>query len=151
MDILNSIEHRPSSAESCSPKMDEAAINEDVLRFFRGHEEALPIYEAFHERLAAELGYGRRIVQKTQISYYMRRFFACVSFTPVRRKAYRPEIWLTVSFGLDHRIDSPRIDGAVEPYPKRWTHHVMLGDAAEVDDELMVWIAEAASFSAAKR
>jgi len=40
---------------------------------------------------------------------------------------------------------------ATETYPHRWTHHVMVGDRAEIDGELMEWIVEAAAFAATKR
>lgn len=55
-----------------------------------------------------------------------------------------------VTFGLGHKVESPRIDVATEPYPGRWTHHVLIGEPDEVDDELMAWVREAAEFSAAK-
>lgn len=90
-------------------------------------------------------------VQKTQISFYNRRLFACVSFARVRKKADCPEPFLVVTFGLDHKVESPRVDVATEPYPNRWTHHVLLSDAAEIDEELMRWIQEAGRFAAAKR
>ena len=54
---------------------------------------------------------------------------------------------MTVSFGLGYRKDSPRIDVATEPYPNRWTHHVMVGSVNEIDEELLSWICEAADFS----
>ena len=83
-------------------------------------------------------------VSKTQISFSPKRGFACVSFNPCRKAAYRPPVWMTVSFGLSYRKDSPRIDVATEPYPNRWTHHVMIGSTEEIDSELMGWISEAA-------
>ena len=48
------------------------------------------------------------------------------------------------------RLDSPRVAVATEPYPGRWTHHIVICDPAEVDDELMGWVREAAAFAAAK-
>ena len=58
---------------------------------------------------------------------------------------------MTVSFGLGYRKETNRVDVATEPYPGRWTHHVMVGSTAEIDGELMGWIKEAADFSASKR
>ena len=63
----------------------------------------------------------------------------------------RPETWITVTFGLRYKKESPRIDAASEPYPNRWTHHMLISSEEEVDDELMGWIKEAAEFSAGKR
>ena len=58
---------------------------------------------------------------------------------------------MTVTFGLGYRKEASRIDVATEPYPGRWTHHVMVGTPDEIDGELMDWIQEAADFSAAKK
>jgi len=77
--------------------------------------------------------------------------FAFVSFFPCRKAKERPKVWLTVSFGLGSPIESPRIDALAEPYPGRWTHHVMVSREEEIDAELMGWIKDAAAFSAAKR
>ncbi|MCI8813387.1 MAG: hypothetical protein HFG12_09155, partial [Oscillibacter sp.] len=49
------------------------------------------------------------------------------------------------------RLDSLRVDAASEPCPGRWTHHIVIGSAEEIDGELMDWIWEAAEFSAQKR
>jgi hypothetical protein len=47
-------------------------------------------------------------------------------------------------------MESARIDAAAEPYPNRWTHHVMIGTSEEIDDELLAWIGEAAAFAGGK-
>ena len=49
------------------------------------------------------------------------------------------------------RKESLRIDVATEPYPNRWTHHILISSAKEIDDELIDWIKEASDFSASKR
>lgn len=131
--------------------MDGTGINADVLRFFAQHPDALPLYEALAQRVFRTVENTVIKVQKTQISFYNRRLFACVSFARVRKKADCPEPFLVVTFGLDHKVESPRVDVATEPYPNRWTHHVLLSDAAEIDEELMRWIQEAGRFAAAKR
>ena len=122
----------------------------DVLFFFEDHLEALPLYEAF-EAQAEWLGEVSIRVQKTQITFSNRRNFAFVSFLPARKAKDRPKTYITVTFGLGRRVDSPRIDVAVEPYPGRWTHHVLVSSTEEIDSELMGWIREAYDFSAGKR
>ena len=87
---------------------------------------------------------------RTQITFANPRGFAFASFLPVRPAARRPKPYLTVSFGLNYRKESPRIDAAVEPYPNRWTHHVLVSREEEIDGELLGWVEEAAAFSAAK-
>jgi len=68
----------------------------------------------------------------------------------VRRAKDRPKPFLTITFGLPYRKESARIDVAVEHYPNRWTHHVMIGTEDEIDDELLSWIVESAAFAAYK-
>lgn len=123
----------------------------DEMLFFDGHSAALPLYERLKGSILAEVPEARIEVRKTQISFFTKHMFAAASFTPVRRAKDRPESFLTVTFGLCRRATSPRIDAAVEPNPGRWTHHVMIGSAEEVDAELMEWIREAAVFSSGKR
>ena len=89
-------------------------------------------------------------VQKSQISFYQRRLFAAASL-PLRRKKNWPEHCLVVTVGLARRLDSPRVAAAVEPYPGRWTHHILLTAPEEADGELLAWLAEARDFALQKR
>lgn len=126
-------------------------ISGDELFFFNEKPAALPLYEAFAQRLLEEIDNVTVKVQKTQISFSNRHNFAFVSFLPVRKAKDRPKTYITVTFGLQYKKESPRIDAASEPYPNRWTHHVLLSSVEELDDELMGWINKAAEFSAGKR
>ncbi len=111
--------------------------------FFAGHEAVLPVYEALRE-LFFHLCPGLEVrVSKTQVSFLPSVMAACVSFLPARRKAERPPVWLTLTLCLPYRIESARIAQCSEPYPMRWTHHIMLSSVEEVDDELASWAAEA--------
>ena len=129
----------------------EYMISGDELFFFNEKTAALPLYEAFVKRLLAEIENVTVKVQKTQISFSNRHNFAFASFLPVRKAKERPETYITVTFGLRYKKESPRIDVASEPYPNRWTHHMLISSVDEIDDELMGWIKEAAAFSASKR
>lgn len=126
-------------------------MNDDILLFFSQHAEALPLYEKLEERILAEIPDVKIKVAKTQISFANKHGFAFVSFNPCRRAKERPAVWMTVSFGLGYRKDDDRVDMATEPYPGRWTHHVMVGSSEEIDGKLLGWIKEAAEFSAGKR
>ena len=126
-------------------------ISGDELFFFNEKPGALPLYEAFVKRLLAEVGDVAVKVRKTQISFSNKYNFAFVSLLPVRKAKERPKTYITVSFGLQYKKESPRIDAASEPYPNRWTHHMLISSEEEIDGELMGWIKEAAEFSASKR
>lgn len=122
-------------------------MNGDLLFFFDKHMDALPLYEAFENRVMGEIENVRIKVQKSQVSFYNKHLFACVSFAKVRKKRDCPSPYIVVTIGLNHRLESPRIEAATEPYPSRWTHHLLISDKKEIDDELLSWIKEAAVFS----
>ena len=122
-------------------------MDELTLQFFDAHPGALPLYEAFKTCVTDLVPDVRIKVQKTQISFYNRHLFACVSFARIRKKKNCPDNYIVITFGLEPNAESPRIDIATEPYPNRWTHHVLITDPAEIDYELMSWIKEASLFS----
>lgn len=122
----------------------------DTLQFFEVMPGALPLYEQLLELVRQTVGPFSIRVQKTQITWSNRYVFACISFAKVRPAKLRPQTYLVVTFGLDHRVESPRIDIATEPYPHRWTHHVLISAPEEIDGELIGWVREAYDFSAAK-
>ena len=122
-------------------------MNADILFFFSEHLEALPLYEDLERQILSSIENVTIKVQKTQISFSNRHNFAFVSFLPARKAKDRPKTWLTVTFGLPHRVESPRIDAAVEPYPNRWTHHLLLSQPGQVDQVVLEWLAEAYRFS----
>ena len=125
-------------------------MNEASLRFFDSQPDALPLYEMLEARILNEIPDVTIKVQKTQISFYNRHLFACVSFAKVRKAKDRPDVYIVVTIGTQTRIDSPRIDVATEPYPNRWTHHILISEPEEIDDDLMGWIHRATEFSAQK-
>lgn len=119
----------------------------DELLFFQSMPGALPLYAALSDRLLAAFPGVAVKVQKTQITFREKYGFAFVS---LRRMKGRPGVSFIVSFGLARRLASPRIAAAVEPYPNRWTHHLILGGREELDDELMGWLREARDFALLK-
>ena len=126
-------------------------MDQNTLFFFNGHPEALPLYEAFEKRLLSELEGVVVQPQKSQITLKNRRVFGAVSFLAARKAKDRPNPYITVTLGLNRRLDSLRVDKASEPYLGRWTHHLVIGATDEIDDELMAWVREAYDLAAAKR
>ena len=126
-------------------------MDQNTLFFFNQKPEAIPLYEAFEGRLLAELEGVVIQPQKSQITLKNRRVFGAVSFLPARRAKDRPDPYITITLGLNRREGSPRIDQASEPYPGRWTHHIVIGFVEEIDDELMAWVHEAYHFAETKR
>ena len=56
-------------------------------------------------------------VGKTQVSFYLGCQFGCASLLAVRRKAERPDPYLTVSFGLAHPWTAPGWTPRPSPIP----------------------------------
>ena len=119
----------------------------DTLLFFEGHQDAIDLFEIFEEFLYNTFPVIRKRVQKTQISYSNRCIFACVSFARVKRKAELPNGYLVLTIGLSAPLNSNRIAQKSEPYPGRWTHHIVISRPEELDEELLGWIWEAYNFA----
>ena len=117
----------------------------DELFFFDGKPEELALYEALLEWIKAQ-GEVSAVVHKTQISLKNRRVFACVSVFRVLPKRLLPPHYIVLTLGLPYPLDSPRIAAKTEARPGRWTHHIVLGNASELDTELLEWIRLAYEF-----
>ena len=125
-------------------------MNVDILYYFRDKPEALPLFEAIHNMIVTEFENARMDVLKTTIAFSNRYRFAYVGL-PFRKVKGRPKVCVILTFGLGYKLEHPRIDMAVEPYPRRWTHHVVIQNVDEVDEQIREWIEEAYHFANAKR
>jgi len=126
-------------------------LDPDTLMFFDGHRNALELYQTLEEILYTSFSNVNKRVQKTQITFFNRHVFACVSFAGVKRKAELPEGCLVLTLGLPAPLDSERVAVKVEPYPGRWMHHIVVSKPEELDEELLSWVRDAYAFADAKR
>lgn len=129
-------------------EMDDATG--DAAAFFDQHKAVYPLYEVFYEKLLAEFPDIRVKVQKSQISYYNRHLFACVSFLKVRKKAELPDDYFVLTLGLPAPLESARVAAKTEPYPGRWTTHFVISNPSDLDEELFDWVAQAYWFAQGK-
>ena len=120
----------------------------DILRFFENRDVEYTLYRMLEDKILPRFPVERIRVQKTQIAFWARHPFAIVS---LRRASGWPEHCIVVTFGLEYHLSSPRIAAATEPYPNRWTHHVVVSEPAQINAELLSWIEEAFQFSESKR
>lgn len=118
-------------------------IEAAVQPFFASHPQAYPLFQQFVRKLLAEFTDTDFKVQKSQISFYHKHMYACVSFLRVKKKAELPETWFTLTLGLHEPLASSRVAAKTEPYPGRWTTHFVISDASELDEELFGWIEQA--------
>ena len=122
----------------------------DTLLLFNAQPGALPLLSALEDAIFTRFPETKRRVGKTQISYYHRFVFACVSLARVKRKAELPRTWLTLSLGLPYPLESARAAAKTEACPGRWTTHFVLGAPEDLDEELLSWLEEAYAFSERK-
>ena len=119
----------------------------DEMTFFSAFPEALELYEPLRNKIISRFPDSEIRVQKTQITFKATHGYAFVSH---RKMKGCPDNFIILSFGLVSRLDSPRIAVAVEPYPNRWTHHLIISSADDIDAEVMDWLAEAYDFALTK-
>ena len=125
-------------------------LDADTLMFFDQHLDALPLYFAFEALLFETFPVVKRRVQKTQITFFNQHVFTCVSFARVKRKAELPTGYMVITLGLPIPLDSERVAVKTEPYPGRWTHHIVVSKKEELDEELLSWIKAAYAFADTK-
>ena len=125
-------------------------LDADALMFFDQHMDILPLYQAFEELLFDSFPVVNKRVQKTQITFSNRHVVACVSFARVKRKAELQMRFIVITLGLPAPLDSERVAVKTEPYPGRWTHHIVVNKPEELDEELLSWVREAYDFAAVK-
>ncbi len=124
-------------------------MTQEELLFFNDWPDMLPLYRRIMEGITKEHPGVSARVFKTQISLREKLVFAAVSL-PWRKISGWPARYLLVTFLLPEQTPSPRIRQAMEPYPRRWTHHVPVEKMEEIDGELMGWLEEAYRFSLVK-
>ncbi len=122
-------------------------ISGDELLFLGSQPGIIPVYEALAGKLLAAYPDTKIKVSKSQISFYNRHLYACVSFARVKKKRELPERWFVLTLGLNYPLESDRVAVKTEPYPGRWTTHLVISSEAALDEELFTWIQQAYDFA----
>lgn len=112
-------------------------MNLDEL--FSGRDEARALFEAVRAEVE-RLGEVETRVSKSQVAFRHDHNVAVV-WTPDRYRKGTAPLVLTVS--LRRRDPSPRWKEVVPVSGGRYTHHLELRSANEIDDEVQGWLAEA--------
>lgn len=114
-------------------------------RLFANNPVRLRLFRAVRA-MVEKLGDARIEATDSQVSFGTERKFAWV-WLPPEWDRKRPADCIVLSFGLRREIKHPRIEQAVEPYPGRWTHHVVITDEGDLDSTVAEWLQEARSLS----
>jgi hypothetical protein len=121
-------------------------IGEEEIIFFSKVPGTLDIYESVKERIIRSIEGTSVKIQKTQVCFLTGKNFAYV-WLPIRKVKNRPETYIILTFVLNRRIVSTRIEEAAEPYRNRWTHHIIVKDGFDFDEEVIRWLIEAEKFA----
>lgn len=105
----------------------------------------IPLYQAVEARILS-LVPAEVEVRKTQVSFRHGTCFAWV-WPPIRPMKGRPDRYVVLTLSLGRQIEHARILESLEPYPGRWTHHLLIQSADDLDETLDGWIRDAADFA----
>lgn len=118
-----------------------------IADFFARDAALLPLFGELAKDITAQYPGSELIVQNSQLAFREKKAF-CWVWLPIRAKFKdRPEHYFILTFGLNRLLDSPRIVSPAEPYPNRWTHHVIISKRDDLDEELLGWIKQAYDYS----
>ena len=108
--------------------------------YFGEHAESRALFDALRA-IIAELGGVTLRVSKSQVAFRRKKAFAW-AWRP-EQYLRRPAAPLVLTVGLRRRDPSPRWKQVIEPAPGRFTHHLELYSASDLDDEVRRWLLEA--------
>lgn len=111
-----------------------------VDEFFAGHEDSREIFDRLRGFIES-LGPTTVRVTKSQVAFRRRTAFAW-TWMPATY-LHRPSPPLVLTIALRHRDPSPRWKEVVEPRPGRFTHHLEVRAAAEIDTQVQRWLVDA--------
>ncbi len=112
-----------------------------IKKLFKGRPGSYKLFQLVNKYIKA-LGAIKVEAKKTQVSFGARRKFAWV-WLPQMWIRKQPQESITLTFSLRRRVRDRRVKKAVEPYPGRWTHHVVIEKPANFSKDVHKWLREA--------
>ena len=101
-------------------------------------------------RYIQSLGFVEMKATKSQISFANKRQFAWV-WLPISWDKKRPKNSIVLSFSLEKKVTHLQIVQVVEPYSKRFMHHVIIEKESDITDVVRKWLKEAYAFGNSKQ
>jgi hypothetical protein len=105
--------------------------------FFAGQEESRQLFDAL-QIVINSFGNVQLRVTKSQVAFFRRKAFAWAWMPGRYLHGKTAPLVLTLSFR--HRDPSQRWKEIVEPTPGRFTHHLELYFANDIDGEVRSWL-----------
>ena len=129
--------------------MDGEDTSKALDAFFGDAAESRAIFDVLRVMIERLGGVTLR-VSRSQVAFRRRTAFTWVWMPRMYLSGGRPEQYLhrpaaplVLTVGLRRRDPSPRWKQVVEPAPGRFTHHLELYSAGDLDDEGRRWLLEA--------
>ena len=114
--------------------------------FFHRRPETVPTARAFLLGALERWPSTQAVTQKSQVGLRDPRPY-CALWPPLHgRLKHRKPQDLVLSLFLNCPLPSRRVTLAVEPYPGRWTNHLLLSSPEDLDEVLWDWVAQAHQF-----
>ncbi len=108
--------------------------------YFEGRDQSRQLFDCLHGMIET-LGTVEMRVTKSQVAFRRRKTFA-LAWVP-GKYLHRKSAPLVLTLSFCHRDPSPRWKEIVEPAPGRFTHHLELWSAADIDGKVHDWLQEA--------
>ena len=125
--------------------MADAPDSQTISDFFSNNAKRIALYFAVKQMIDS-IGPATAEVMKTQISFGTAAKFAWV-WLPPKGSRKRPEHCVVLTFGVSRPIISEQIVQSVQPYPDRWTHHLIIIEETDLNENVLHWLREAYAFS----
>jgi hypothetical protein len=108
--------------------------------YFKDEDESRKLFESLRGVIDS-IGTAEIRVTKSQVAFRRRKAFAWAWMPGKYLRGKSAPLVLTVS--LHHKDPSPRWKQVLQPYPGRYTHHLELYFAEDIDKEVHDWLLEA--------
>lgn len=118
-------------------------MDEDHEPFFTGYDLSRVLFETLL-RYVDTLGPVQLKISKTQIALRRGKAFAWVWIPAMHLRRRSPKLApLVLTFLYPQPHDSPRWKEIVQVSPNRFTHHLELWSAEDIDEEVRGWLCAA--------
>ena len=109
--------------------------------YFEGRPVALAVFRRVEETCRG-LGALTIEVSRSQVAFRRKHPFAYLWLPGLYLR--RPGATVVLTIAVGRQIDSPRFKEVVHPSPKHWIHHLEVNHPADIDEEVVGWLREAA-------
>lgn len=121
-------------------------MEDEIKKFFTEYPETHKLFTLICSYIDS-LGEINVEVMKTQISFGTKKKFAWI-WLPQTWVKGAPANGVVLTVGLRRRIEHPKVKEIKEPYPGRFTHHIVLLNKSDFNDDIKGILKEAYDNSA---